>query len=99
MNIEFEDIKRHIETAAEWVCNELVTNLDEFAVYELIEKKCRWMTDDTATALVVIHHYGLHGALYGDVDYEDSPQHKFEDDVYRRVEELMYENHGIEIVA
>lgn len=89
MNIEPENVKRHINAAAEWVCDELAGNLEDFDVYTLIEQKCRWMTECTSTALEIINHYGLSGALYGDVDYEDSPQHKFEDDVYKRVEELL----------
>ena len=96
MVIEPEDTKRYIEEAAEWVRDEFVANPEKHEVYELIEKKCRRMTDNVVVALTVINSYGWSEALYGDVDYEDSPQYKFEDAVYDRVKEMLLDD-GIEI--
>lgn len=96
MVIEPENIKRYINEAAEWVRAEVSASPDKYEVYDLIEKKCRWMTDNVVVALTIINSYGWSGALYGDVDYEDSPQYKFEDAVCDRVKEMLLDD-GIEI--
>ena len=60
--------------------------IDSGAVWEAVERESEeTIGNNIAHALHVVAAYGLWDALNGGVDYEDSPIHQFEDDVYTNV--------------
>ena len=92
---EFEtgrEIDKLIENVANRVIDCIYENADDGGidsddVWRMVERESEeTIGNNIAHALHVVAAYGLWGALNGDVDYEDSPIHQFEDDVYRNVE-------------
>ena len=92
---EFEtnrEIDKLIKNVADRVIDCVYEKADDGAinshdVWEMVERESEeTIGNNIAHALHVVAAYGLWGALNGDVDYEDSPIHQFEDDVYRNVE-------------
>ena len=55
-------------------------------VWSMVEDECERVTQHRDNKAYVVIRYGLHGALVGDVDPEDSPIHWFEDEVYNVVQ-------------
>ena len=69
-----------------------------YDVWNEIERYCEdKLFGSRSTAMLVIGRYGWADALKGGVDYEDSPLHMFEDDVYSEVERIL-EDEGTAIV-
>jgi len=97
MNVRPNNIPVIIDKAADMVRMELMSS-DEFDIWRFVELKCEQLTENTAMALEVIATYGLNGALCGGVDYEDSPMRLFEESVYERVVQLLWEKDGIEVI-
>ena len=66
-------------------------------VWSMAMDECERVTQHRDNKAYVVINYGLHGALVGDVDPEDSPLYLFEDDVYNTVQAKLAD-HDIDVI-
>lgn len=55
-------------------------------LWRMVMDECERVTGHRDNKAYVVIHYGIDGALVGDVDFEDAPIRRFEDDVFDAVE-------------
>ena len=98
MQVNFEDTKRLVNQCAERIANEIDHDVREDALWPMVEDECeQFAHGDVCNGLQILASYGWSDALDGSVDYEDSPLHRFEDDVQERVVQLLW-NENIEVM-
>lgn len=101
LEVMVEDVPHWIQSKAHEVADayEQPWN-DEFAnevLTELVTEKCEGFGGDRCTGLALIAHYGWTAALYGGVDFDDSPINEFMVDVQELAKAYLECERGITI--
>lgn len=93
MQVNFEDTKRLVSQCAKRIAGEIDEDIHEDALWPMVEDECeQFAHGDVCNGLQILASYGWSDALHGGVDYEDSPIRLFEEDVYKRVEQLLWDD-------